>query len=94
MTPNAVIVVQRASDIPWPKMRSIAGAKFNCLSQSSLKFKNAANTRIDQAVTNGRLTADQANTEKTNVDQRIDQLVNQAMPNRQPGAEEVDTTGA
>src|SRR5262245_20861373 len=44
MTPNAVIVVHLASDIPCPNTRSIVGAKFNAFSQSSLKFKNAAST--------------------------------------------------
>ena len=48
-------------------------------------LKNAAHTRIDQAVTAGRLTADQANTQKTQIDSRIDQMVNQATPQGQPG---------
>jgi ribosomal protein S20 len=43
-------------------------------------LKNAANTRIDQAVSSGRLTSDQGNTQKSNIDTRIDQLVNQVMP--------------
>src|SRR6267142_687433 len=42
--PKAVIVVQRAEDIPSPSSRSSAGAKFSCLTQSSLKFRNAATT--------------------------------------------------
>jgi hypothetical protein len=48
-------------------------------------LKDAANKRIDAAVTSGRLTADQANTMKTNIDQRIDQLVNQVVPQGGPG---------
>jgi ribosome recycling factor len=48
-------------------------------------LKDEANKRIDQAVTSGRLTADQANTRKTAVDQRIDQMVNQVMPQGGPG---------
>jgi ribosome recycling factor len=48
-------------------------------------LKKAANDRIDQAVTAGHLTADQANTMKTNIGQRIDQLVNQPLPQGGPG---------
>jgi hypothetical protein len=48
-------------------------------------LKNAAHQRIDQAVSSGRLTADQGNTQKTQADQRIDQLVNQVLPQRGPG---------
>ena len=64
-------------------------------------LKNAAHQRIDQAVSNNRVTADQANQQKTTVDQRIDQLMTQVMPQSQPnrrggaGADqEDDTTGA
>jgi hypothetical protein len=46
---------------------------------------NAANTRIDQAVASGRLTADQGNTQKSNAAARINQLVNQVMPQGGPG---------
>jgi polyhydroxyalkanoate synthesis regulator phasin len=65
-------------------------------------LKNEANKRIDDAVTSGRLTADQANTMKANIDQRIDTLVNQVVPQggprRGPGAGapggETDQSGA
>jgi len=62
-------------------------------------LKNAANTRIDQAVSANRVTADQANTQKTNIDQRIDQLVNQVVPQGfpgrgGPGGQQQDQTGA
>jgi hypothetical protein len=43
---------------------------------------NAANQRVDQAVAAGRITADQGNTQKTNIATRINQLVNQVMPQR------------
>ena len=43
-------------------------------------LKNDAHQRLDAAVTAGRLTADQANTQKTQVDQRIDQEVTQVKP--------------
>jgi len=42
-------------------------------------LKTEATTRIDQAVTAGRLTADQANAVKQNIDQRIDQQLNRQM---------------
>jgi hypothetical protein len=48
-------------------------------------LKNAAHTRIDQAVTAGRVTAADAATQKTQADQRIDQIVNQVLPQRGPG---------
>ncbi|HEY1295859.1 MAG TPA: hypothetical protein VGJ60_22510 [Chloroflexota bacterium] len=62
-------------------------------------LKDAANKRIDDAQSNGRLTVDQANTAKTNIDQRIDQLVNQVMPQGVPGrggpgGQQQDQTGA
>jgi hypothetical protein len=53
---------------------------------ASRQLTNAAHQRIDAAVTSGRLTADQATTQKTQADQRIDQLVNQVMPQRPTGA--------
>ncbi|MGI9147857.1 MAG: hypothetical protein ACR2IK_15115, partial [Chloroflexota bacterium] len=48
-------------------------------------LKNAAHQRIDGAVTAGRLTADQANVQKTQADQHIDQMVSQVMPQGRPG---------
>ncbi len=43
-------------------------------------LKNEAITRIDQAVTAGRLTAEQANAMKQSLDQRIDQQLNRQAP--------------
>jgi hypothetical protein len=43
-------------------------------------LKNAAHTRIDQAAAAGRVAADQVATQKTQIDQRIERLVNQVMP--------------
>jgi transposase-like protein len=42
-------------------------------------LKTEATTRIDQAVTAGRLTADQANAMKQNLDQRINEQLNRQM---------------
>jgi hypothetical protein len=49
-------------------------------------LKNAANQRINQEVTAGKLTADQAGQRQQTVDARIDQAVNRVVPVRQPGA--------
>lgn len=61
-------------------------------------LQNAAHQQIDQAVSSGRLTADQGNTMKTNIDQRITQLVNQTVPQGAPGrrgaGSQQDQTGA
>ena len=63
-------------------------------------LQNAAHTRIDQAVANNRLTADQANTIKSNLDTRINDLVNQVVPQGGfprrggPGGQQQDQTGA
>ena len=43
-------------------------------------LKSEATTRIDQAVTAGRLTSEQANQMKQNLDQRIDQQMNKQVP--------------
>ena len=47
-------------------------------------LKNEAHKRIDAAVTAGKLTADQANTQKSQVDTRIDQFVTQVTPQQGP----------
>jgi hypothetical protein len=43
-------------------------------------LKTAATTRIDQAVAANRMTADQANQAKQNLDQRINDLMNRTFP--------------
>src|SRR5258708_24791680 len=43
-------------------------------------LKNAAHTRVDQAVSAGKLTADPAPTQKTQADHRTDHLVTQLIP--------------
>lgn len=48
-------------------------------------LKDAANARIDQASTNRNLRPDQVNQMKTQVDQRIDQLMTQVLPKGGPG---------
>jgi hypothetical protein len=64
-------------------LSDVAAAHQKAPGDVATALKNAAHARIDQAVTANRLTADQANQQKTQVDQRIDQLMTQVMP--QPG---------
>jgi hypothetical protein len=82
-------VAAQAIGITPQQLRSeLAGTTLTAVAQSHQKnpadvataLKNAAHTRIDQAVANGRLTADQGNTQKTNIDARIDQLMMQTIP--------------
>jgi hypothetical protein len=76
---------QLRSELAGKSLADVAKAHGKTAADVATALKNAAHTRIDQAVTAGRLTADQANTQKTQVDQRIDQLVNQVMPQGRPG---------
>jgi polyhydroxyalkanoate synthesis regulator phasin len=90
---------QLRQELPGKSLAQVAEAHNKTGADVATALKNEAHTRIDQAVTNGRLTADQANTQKTQLDQRIDQLVNQVLPQRGPnpnpgqsGADEEDST--
>ena len=76
---------QLQSELPGKSLAQVASNHGKQGSDVDTALKNAANARIDQAVSSGRLTADQGNTQKTNVDNRIDQLVNQVMPQAGPG---------
>jgi polyhydroxyalkanoate synthesis regulator phasin len=76
---------QLHTELAGKSLADVAKAHGKTAADVATALKNAAHTRIDQAVTAGRLTADQANTQKTQVDQRIDQLVNQVMPQGRPG---------
>ena len=60
----------------------IATAHGKTANDVATALKNAAHARIDQAVTAGKLTADQATQQKTQIDQRIDQQINQVTPQR------------
>ncbi len=86
---------QLRSELPGKSLAQVAQAHGKTANDVATALKNAAHQRIDQAVTNGRITADQANTQKTNVDQRIDQFVNQVLPQRgQGGGAQPNPTGA
>jgi hypothetical protein len=76
---------QLHTELPGKSLADVAKAHGKTAADVSTALKNAAHTRIDQAVTAGRLTTDQANTQKTTIDQRIDQLVNQVVPQRGTG---------
>jgi hypothetical protein len=49
------------------------------------ELKKEATARIDAAATAGRLTPDQANQQKAQLDQRLNTVVDQVMPQRGPG---------
>src|SRR5229473_6588843 len=80
---------QLHTELPGKSLAQVAKAHGKTAADVATALKNAAHTRVDQAGTAGRLTADQANTQKTQVDQRIDQQINQVVPQRGsgPGAE-------
>jgi ribosome recycling factor len=75
-----ISVQQLRTELPGKSLAQVAQAHGKTGADVATALKNAANSRIDQAVTSGRLTADQGNTDKTNIDQRIDQMVNQVVP--------------
>jgi polyhydroxyalkanoate synthesis regulator phasin len=81
---------QLRTELNGKSLAEVAQAHGKTAADVATALKNAAHTRIDQAVTAGRLTADQATTQKTQVDQRIDQLVNQVTQQRT----RTGTTGA
>jgi ribosome recycling factor len=82
---------QLQQELPGKSLAQVASAHGKSGADVATALKNTANQRIDQEVTNGRLTADQANTQKTNIDQRIDNFVNQVMPQRPGGRPGADT---
>ena len=73
---------QLRTDLQTKSLAQIAQEHGKTAAEVATAMKNAAHQRIDQAVTNGRLTQDQANTAKTQIDQRIDQFMNQVLPQR------------
>jgi ElaB/YqjD/DUF883 family membrane-anchored ribosome-binding protein len=76
---------QLRTELAGKSLAQVAQAHGKTANDVATALKNAAHQRIDQAVSSGRLTADQGNTQKTQADQRIDQLVNQVLPQRGPG---------
>jgi L-serine deaminase len=76
---------QLRTELNGKSLAQVASAHGKTANDVATALKNAAHTRIDAAVTAGRLTADQATTLKTQSDTRIDQLVNQVLPQRGAG---------
>jgi hypothetical protein len=71
---------QLRGELPGSTLSTVATNHGKQPADVDAALKNAANARIDQAVANGRLTADQGNAQKTNIDNRIDQLMTQTIP--------------
>jgi hypothetical protein len=76
---------QVRSELPGKSLTQLAQAHGKNPSEVATALQTAVHQRIDQAVANGRLTADQANQFKTMADQRIDQRMNQVVPQGRPG---------
>jgi hypothetical protein len=76
---------QLKTELAGKSLAQVAQAHGKSANDVATALKNAAHTRIDQAVSANRLTAAQATTEKQQVDQRIDQFVNQVLPQQGPG---------
>jgi hypothetical protein len=76
---------QLRSELPGKSLAEVAQAHGKNPADVALALKNAANQRIDQEVTEGTLTVDQADQRKQTVDQRIDQAVNRVVPQAQSG---------
>jgi polyhydroxyalkanoate synthesis regulator phasin len=78
-TAIGIDVAQLRTELNGKSLAEVATAHGKTASDVATALKNAAHTRIDQAVTAGRLTADQATQQKTQIDQRIDQQINQVV---------------
>src|SRR5579859_7286720 len=63
---------QLRTELAGKSLAQVAQAHGKTAADVATALKNAAHTQIDQAVTAGKLTADQATTRKTQADQRID----------------------
>ena len=73
---------QLRQELPGKSLAQVAQAHGKNPTDVANALKNAANQRIDQDVTAGRLPSDQAAQRKQQASQRIDQLMNEV---RQPG---------
>ena len=71
---------QLRTELPGKSLAQVAQAHGKTANDVATALKNAANQRIDQEVSAGRLAADQANTRKQAAATRIDQFVNQTVP--------------
>ena len=71
---------QLRQELPGKSLAQVAQAHGKNPTDVATALKNAAHQRIDQAVSAGQLTADQATQRKQQIDQRIDQMINQVLP--------------
>ncbi|MCC6176392.1 MAG: hypothetical protein IT305_13885 [Chloroflexi bacterium] len=76
---------QLRQELPGKSLADVARAHNVDPSTVANALKQDANARIDQAVSAGRLTSDQATQAKQRVSDRIDQMMNGQMPSGQPG---------
>jgi hypothetical protein len=79
-----ISVDQLRQELPGKSLAQVAQAHGKNPTDVATAMKNAANQRIDQEVTSGKLTADQATQQKQQIAQRIDQQINQAVPQGGP----------
>jgi hypothetical protein len=75
-----ITVDQLRSELPGKSLAQVANAHNVSTDTLISALKTAANSRIDQAVSAGRITSDQANQMKQNLDQRISNMVNRTTP--------------
>jgi len=84
-TAIGIPAAQLRTELNGTSLADVAKAHGKTAAEVVTALENAAHTRIDQAVTAGRLTADQATTQKAALDKRIESLVNQVIPQRGAG---------
>jgi hypothetical protein len=78
-------VDQLRQQLPGKSMADVARANNVDPNTVANALKTEANRRIDEAVSAGRLTSDQANQMKQNLSSRIDQMMTRQVPaNAQP----------
>jgi hypothetical protein len=71
---------QLQQELPGKTLSAVATAHGKHPADVATALKNAAHTRIDQSVTDGRMTAAEATTQKQQVDSRIDQQMTEVVP--------------
>jgi hypothetical protein len=75
---------QLRQELPGKSLAQVAQAHGKSATDVATALKNAAHLRIDQEVSSGHIQAADAAQRKTQIDQRIDQLVNQVKPQGTP----------
>jgi len=85
-TAISISPAQLQQELPGKSLAQVAQAHGQNPADVATALKNAEHQRIDQAVTAGRLTADQAAHQKQQADQHIDQQMTQVVPTTRAGA--------